>query len=199
MRIVVVGASGTIGKAVATHLGARHEIVRVTRKSGDIKVDITSFASIQAMFDRVGPFDALASCAGNVAFAPFSELDEIKYGASLEDKLMGQINLVRLGLAKIREGGSFTLVSGVLSHDPIVGGAAASLVNGALESWVRAAAIEIPKCARVNVVSPTVLTESMDTFGPYFKGFEPVPAARVALAYEKCIEGKLTGQVLRVE
>jgi NAD(P)-dependent dehydrogenase (short-subunit alcohol dehydrogenase family) len=198
MRVVVVGASGTLGRAVVAELAPRHEIVRAARKGGDATVDITSAASIRAFFEKIGPFDALCCTAGKVIFAPFAELDEVKYEIGIQDKLMGQVALVRHGLATIRDGGSFTLIGGVLADDPIVTGCSASMVNGALEAWVRAAAIELPRGVRINLVSPTVLEESMDVYAPFFRGFDPVPAVRASRAFAKSVEGKRTGEILKV-
>ena len=195
MRIVLVGASGTIGQAVAKELGERHEIVPVGSKSGAVKVDITDAASIRAGLQQVGAFDALVSTAGRVKFAPFAEMTEADYAIGLKDKLMGQVNLVLVGRELIAEGGSFTLTSGVLTHDPVRFGSSASMVNGAVEAFVRAAAIELPRGLRVNAVSPGVLVESLPGFGPFFRGHEAVPGARVALAYAKSVEGARTGQV----
>jgi NAD(P)-dependent dehydrogenase (short-subunit alcohol dehydrogenase family) len=121
-----------------------------------------------------------------------------KFDIGLRDKLMGQVNVVLAGQQFLNDGGSFTLTSGILSEDPIQFGAAASLVNGALESFVCAAAIELPRGLRINAVSPTVIEESMDSFGPYFRGYKPVPAIAAALAYSKSVEGKQTGQVYKV-
>lgn len=198
MKILLVGATGTIGKAVAKELGARHELVSAGRKSGDVTLDMTSVESIKAAFKKLGQIDAVVSAAGNVKFAPFAELDHEGYMFGLKDKLMGQVNLVLAGRDHVSDGGSFTLTGGVLDSDPIVAGSAASMVNGALNSFCVAAAIELPRGLRVNCVSPGVVTESMPAFGPFFRGFESVPAARVALAYSRSVEGKQTGRVYRV-
>jgi len=149
------------------------------------------------MYRSVGRVGAVACAAGNVHFGPLAEMTQEQLDLGLHDKLMGQVNLVLEGREFVEPGGSFTLIAGVLSHDPIRFGAAASMVNGAIESFGRAAAIEFP-LHRINVVSPTLLVESMETFGAYFRGFEPVSAARVALAYSKSIEGAQTGQIYRV-
>jgi NAD(P)-dependent dehydrogenase (short-subunit alcohol dehydrogenase family) len=198
MRIVLVGASGTIGQAVSRELGGRHEIVAVGSRSGSIQMDITDAASIRSALAEVGPFDAIVSAAGKVKFAPFGEMTEADYAIGLEDKLMGQVNLVLVGREFIADGGSFTLTSGVLTYDPIRFGSSASMVNGAIEAFVRAAAIEMPRGLRINAVSPGVLVESMSAYGPYFRGHEPVPGDRVALAYAKSVEGARTGQVFEV-
>ena len=198
MRIVVVGGTGTIGSAVAAALGGRHEIVTVGRSSGQHRVDITDSGSIRALFETVGRFDALVSAAGKVHFGDLSAMTEAEMAVGLRDKLMGQVNLVLIGRDYANDGGSFTLTSGVLSHDPIRFGASASMVNGALDCFARAAAIELPRGLRINVVSPGVIVESMGLFGEYFHGHEPVPVARVALAYVKSVEGRQTGQVYRV-
>ena len=198
MRIVLVGASGTVGQAVAKELGERHEIVAVGSKSGAVQLDMTDAASIRAGLARIGAFDALVSAAGKVKFAPLADMTEADYAIGLKDKLMGQVNLVLVGREFIADGGSFTLTSGVLTHDPIRFGSSASMVNGAVEAFVRAAAIELPRGLRINAVSPGVLVESMPGYGPFFRGHEPVPAARSALAYAKSVEGARTGQVFEV-
>lgn len=198
MKIILIGASGTIGKAIDRELNERHEIVRVGRSSGELQVDITDPASIRRLFERVGPFDALISAAGNAHFGPLEELGAKEFAVGLDDKLMGQVNLVLIGREFANDGASFTLTSGILSEDPIRFGAAVSTVNAALDGFVRAAAIELPRGLRINGVSPTILEESLAAYGPYFRGFKPVPAATVALAYAKSAEGRQTGQVYRV-
>lgn len=198
MRIVVVGATGTIGKAVVAALRDRHDIVEVGKRGGQHQVDITDSGSIRALLDKVGRFDALVSAAGKVHFGEFAAMTEAEMAIGLKDKLMGQVNLVLIGRDYANDGGSFTLTSGVLSHDPIRYGASASMVNGAIDCFVRAAAIELPRGLRVNVVSPGVIVESMGLFGEYFRGHEPVPVARVATAYIKSVEGRQTGQVFSV-
>ncbi len=198
MRIVLVGASGTIGQAVINELGGRHEIVTAGSKSGDVRLDLTDAGSIRAALAKVGAFDALVSTAGKVKFAPLQDMTEADYAIGLKDKLMGQVNLVLVGREFIADGGSFTLTSGVLTHDPVRFGSSASMVNGAIEAFVRAAAIELPRGLRINAVSPGVLVESLPAFGPFFRGHEAVPGHRVALAYAKSVEGARSGQVFEV-
>ena len=198
MRILVVGASGTIGRAVVAELEDRHDVVSAGRTSGAVRMDITVRESIRSTFEKIGSVDAVVSAAGSVKFAPLAEMGHSDYTLGLEDKLMGQVDLVLIGRDYVSEGGSFTLTSGVLDSDPIVAGSSASMVNGALNSFVRAAAIEMPRSQRINVVSPGVIEEAMDDYAPFFRGFEPVPAARAALAYAKSVEGAQTGQVYRV-
>ncbi|HLX26446.1 MAG TPA: short chain dehydrogenase [Candidatus Cybelea sp.] len=197
MRILIVGANGAIGRAVTAELSDRHEIITAGRSSGELRVDIADLASVRAMYDRTSGLDAVACAAGNVHFGPLTEMTPEQLDLGLRDKLMGQVNLVLAGQKFVNGGGSFTLISGVLAQDPIRFGASASMVNGAIESFVRAAAVEFAD-HRVNAVSPSVLQESMDSYGPYFRGFEAVPAKRVALAYARSIEGAQTGQVYRV-
>ena len=198
MKILIVGASGTIGKFVVTALSERHEIVKAGSKSGDVQVDIKDSGSIRKMFDKVGKIDAVVATAGKVHFGEFAKMTEAEIGVGIKDKLMGQVNLVLIGRDFVKDNGSFTLTSGVLSHDPIRLGAGASLVNGALDSFVRAAAIELPHGLRINAISPGVLEESLPSYGLYFRGHDAVPGSRVANAYVKSIEGALTGQVFSV-
>src|SRR5262245_11762286 len=135
MKIIVIGATGTIGKAVVAALEGRHEIVKVANRSGDLRVDIADTGSIRKLFERVGRFDALVSAVGKVHFGELATLTEKEMAIGLNHKLMGQVNLVLIGRDHINDEGSFTLTSGILSRDPIRYGAAASLVNGALEAF----------------------------------------------------------------
>jgi NAD(P)-dependent dehydrogenase (short-subunit alcohol dehydrogenase family) len=193
MRILLVGATGLLGTAVHEVLVERkHDVVTVARTGGDLQYDVTDPAQVADLYQTVGQVDAVASAAGPVPFKPFGELTMEDYQAGLTGKVLSQVALVREGLAHVTE--SFTLITGVLAREPIVTGAAASLVNGAVEAFVRAAAIEIAP-QRINAVSPTVFTEALDTYGDYFPGMKPVPLADVAQAYVRSIEGRQTGQV----
>ncbi|GGM70456.1 short chain dehydrogenase [Longimycelium tulufanense] len=198
MKILLVGASGTLGQAVRTVLEKQHEVVTASRSSGEYTVDLTDPSSVEVLYRAVGPVDAVACTAGAVPFRPFTDLTLDDFRAGVADKLLGQVELVRRGISAVAPGGSFTLVTGVLAQDPIRTGAVASTVNGALESFVRSAAIELPKAQRINAVSPTVLTESLSSYGEFFPGFEAVSAERAALGYVKSIDGAQTGQVYRV-
>jgi len=195
MIILVVGATGTIGTAVLDELGSRHEIIKAGSKSGDVTVDITSADSIQSMYTKVGNIDAVICTAGGAHFGPLDTLTEKEFEVGIRSKLMGQINLVLFGLPFMNEAGSFTVTTGVLAHDPIYCGAAVTTVNAGLEGFVLGASIEMPRGIRINAVSPEVLEESLEHIGHFFRGHVPVPASRVALAYSKSVEGRLTGQV----
>lgn len=203
LRILVIGATGTLGKAIVAELGPRHEIVTAGRNSGDVRINLADPATIASALAQAGPLDAIACAAGNVTFVPFDQVKPAPFGESaytlgLSDKLLGQVNLVVAARDHLREGGSVTLISGLLSEHPIVAGSSASMVNGALEAFVRAAAIELNRGLRVNLVSPGVFEESMGDYGPFFRGFQPVPVARAALAYSRSVEGRQTGQVYKV-
>ncbi len=199
MKVILFGAAGTIGKEVRRTLEeAGHEIVTIGRKSGDFQADMTNRESLRGLFKKLGSFDAVVSASGDVAFAPLAQLGEAQWKLSVESKLLGQINLVQEAIPFMNEKGSFTLISGILSKEPIFAGVAASTVGGALESFAMAAAVELPKGLRINVVSPTVLKESEKAYGPFFPGFIPVEGWKVAQAYKKSVMGVQTGQVFRV-
>lgn len=177
-------------------MGARgHDIVTVGRSSGDVRCDISDQAQLARMWEQVGQVDAVVSAAGEVPYAPLDELRSEDFESAWQHKALAQINLVRTGLDHVTERGSFTLISGIPSRDPVVSGAAAAVANGAIEAFVRAAAIEIAP-RRINVISPSVFTESLDDFGDFFPGFAPVDLADVARGFQKAIEGAATGEVV---
>lgn len=198
MKIVVIGASGTLGRAVCNEFAQRHEIVKVGASHGDHHVDATHVPSVERLFHEIGRVDAVVTTIGKVHFGPFGDMTPDQFWIGLRDKLMGQINVVLAAQHHVRDGGSFTLTSGILADEPIRDGINATTVNLALEGFVRGAAIELPRGIRINLVSPTVLEESIGAYGDYFAGFEPVSAQRAALAYCRSVEGAQTGRIYRV-
>ena len=194
MRILVVGATGTIGRAIVAALSPKHEVVSASRSQASVSVDISDPASIREMYAKVGPLDAVVSAAGATRRRPFAELTDDDYDFSLRNKLMGQVNLVRYGIDSVADKGSFTLTGGILGREPIPGGEAISMANLALEGFARAAALDLPRGLRVNVVSPPWVTETVQELR--LAGVMSLPAALVAEAYVRAAEGNQNGQVI---
>ncbi|SDK37493.1 short chain dehydrogenase [Sediminibacillus albus] len=198
MKVLLIGGTGTIGKSVADKLKTNHEVIIASKSTGDYKVDITSSDSIEQMYKDLSNMDAVISTTGASHFGHLSELTPELNEIAIDSKLKGQVNLVLIGQKYINEGGSFTLTTGIMMDDPILRGSSAAMANGAVASFVKSAAIELKRNIRINTVSPTVLEESLGKYGEFFKGFNPVPAAKVANAYVKSVEGAQTGQVYQV-
>ena len=198
MKIVVIGASGTVGRAVTAELSRQHEVIRVGRSQGDHQVDITSQQSVQALFEKIGRVDAIVSASGSLFFGPLATMTDDNFNQGLQDKLLGQIRLALTGQHYLNDGGSITLISGIVAHEPIAQGVNATTVNAGLEGFVRAAACELPRGIRINLISPGVLTESLAAYDGFFPGFSSVPAAAVAQAYRRSVEGIQSGRVYTV-
>ncbi|MFC4559063.1 short chain dehydrogenase [Virgibacillus kekensis] len=193
MKILVVGASGTIGKEIVSALEGDNEIIQAGRNGADVSVDITSPDSIREMYAEIGKVDAVINASGKANFSAVSELTPEVNEKGIQSKLKGQINLVLLGMEHVNDNGSFTLTTGVMMDDPIPMGASAAMANGGVKAFVKAASIEMPRGIRINSVSPNIVQESWDRLGDFFAGFEPVPASRVARAFVKSVNGKQTG------
>lgn len=198
MKILLIGASGTIGKRIYEAFAKKHEVVRASRSGADVVVEITSAESIKEMYKSVGGIEAVICAAGPAKFGAFSELTEDDFYIGIRGKMMGQVNLVRIGQKYINDNGSFTLTTGILADDPIVGSAAVSLVNGGVNSFALAAAQELPRGIRTNVVCPTVVEDSAEMYADYFPGFDPAPMTRVVNAYVRSVEGKINGRIIRI-
>ncbi len=199
MLILVVGGAGLVGRAAIAGLSKGHEFIVAGRTSGTVRVDVADEASVTAMYKKVGQLDAVVACVGDSHFGPLAQMMPEQFLDGLRAKVMSQINLVLLGLPHVKDSGSFTLTSGILSHDPIREGANASACDGAIDSFVKAAAIEMPRGIRINSVSPGVLVSAMQRYEGAFPGHQPVSDVRVGFAFAKAIEGAITGQVIRCE
>jgi len=195
MKIVVIGATGTIGSAVVKLLKQKHQVIAVSRSSGDHRADITNKTSLEAALGAIGKVDAIVSATGSAVFKPLVALTDADFERSLHDKLMGQVNIVRVGAQHILSEGSITLTSGVLAQKPVQGSAAISLVNAGLEGFGRAAALELQSArVRVNVVSPPWVKETLIVLK--MDPSSGVSADEVAKAYAQSVEGNATGEII---
>lgn len=198
MKILIIGGNGTIGKAVSNHLATKHEIVTAGRTSGDVQVDMSDSDSIKAMFDAVGKLDAIVCIAGEAKWGAFDSLTEDDYYIGLRSKLMGQVNIVRIGKDYLTEDGSITLSTGILADYPVATTASAAMVNGGIHSFVKAVALELRTRCRVNVVSLGLVEDSVERYADYFPGHNPIPMYKVINAYVKSIEGHDNGLIIRI-
>lgn len=198
--VILIGAQGKMGQAALSGLG-KHKVITASRsgEGGDFQVDITSKESIERLYQNVGSFDAVVNTAGYCEYAPFGEMSDEQWQTTIQSKLMGQINLVNVGLNYINQGGSFTLISGILNIKPIPLAIADATTSGAIDTFVQCVAHELPRGIRINVVNPTVLEEAWDVYGEMMPGFQPVPGALVGKAFERSVDGFITGQVLYVD
>lgn len=198
MKILIVGGNGTIGKTVSAHLAQQHELIIAGRQSGDVQVDIADSGSIKAMFEAVGQVDAIVCIAGEAKWGAFERLTEDDYYIGLRSKLMGQVNLVRIGKDYLNENGSITLSTGILADFPVASTASAAMVNGGVHSFVKAVALELRTHCRINVVSSGLVEDSVHKYADYFPGHNPIPMVKVVNAYVKSIEGHDTGLIIRI-
>ncbi|MFQ2147961.1 short chain dehydrogenase [Aeromonas jandaei] len=198
--VILIGAQGKMGQAALSGLG-KHKVITASRSGEgcDFQVDITSRESIERLYQNVGSFDAVVNTAGFCEYAPFGEMSNEQWQTTIQSKLMGQINLVNIGLNYINQGGSFTLISGILNIKPIPLAIADATTSGAIDTFVQCVAHELPRGIRINVVNPTVLEEAWDVYGEMMPGFQPVPGALVGKAFERSVDGFISGQVLYVD
>jgi len=197
MKIIIVGATGTIGSKVNANLEKDHEVIKVGSQSGDLQADITDPESLENLFEETGSFDALVSATGAAHFGPLQEMTAEDFDMGLQSKLLGQVNLVLTGQHYINPKGSFTLVSGILSEDPVADSVNVSAVNSAVNGFVKAAALELENDVRINAVSPGVVEDSPELFDA-FPGHTPVAMNRVVKAYRKSVLGISNGEIIKV-
>lgn len=198
MRILIIGGQGTIGQPVKEHFQNGNEVIVAGRSSGDVNIDIADTNSIESGLKRLGKVDAIVCIAGEAKWASFNELSEDDYYIGIKSKLMGQVNLVRIGKNHLTPGGSITLSTGILADDPVLKTASAAMVNGAIHSFVQAVALEIENGIRVNAVSLGMVEAAYDKYKDYFPGHNPVPMTKAVNAYVRSVNGKGNGEIIRV-
>jgi len=194
MKVIVIGATGTIGSSVVRAIGDRHEVIPASFSKTEIKVDISEKTSLAKMFETTGRVDGVICAAGLAKFGPIGSLTDEDFAFCLDNKLMGQVNLVRVGAEHVNDNGSITLTSGILSRKPMNGSTAISLVNAALEGFGRAVALEMERGIRINVVSPNWVVDTLKAYNMDTSIGTPVEV--VAQAYVRALEGTMTGVVI---
>lgn len=198
MKILVIGGNGTIGRKVSEHLAQKHQVLTAGRNSGDVHVDFSNAESIKSMFESVGMLDAIVAIAGDAKWDALDNLSEDDFYIGIRSKMMGQVNVVRIGNAYLNPNGSITLSTGILADDPVDMTTSAAMVNGAINSFAKAAALELENGKRINVVCSDLVEDSFEKYKDYFPGNTPVPMHKIVDAYVKCIEGRITGRILRI-
>ena len=198
MKILIIGGKGTIGKKVSDHFSKKHEIIIGGRNSGDIIVDINNGKSIEAMFESVGNVDAVICIAGEAKWAAFDSMTEEDFHIGLNSKLMGQVNLVSIGQNYLNAEGSFTLTTGILADHPVILTTSAAMVNGGIHSFVKAVSLELKNGLRINAVSSGLVEDAVDKYEAYFPGHNPIPMRKVINGYVRSVEGKGTGEIIRM-
>ncbi|MGE6577364.1 short chain dehydrogenase [Paenibacillus xylanexedens] len=198
-RALVIGGNGTLGKAVVAKLRDYSvEVITAGRQSGDVQVGMTSTESITTLFETVRNIDYVIVAAGQTHYAKLEELTPENNMISVQSKLLGQVNIVLIGQHYINDKGSFTLVSGIIQDHPIEQGASSAMVNGAIDSFAKAAAFELPRGIRLNSVSPNLFVESAEKYKDFFIGFNPVPVEKVANTFIQSALGIETAQNFKI-
>ncbi|MEO9512317.1 MAG: short chain dehydrogenase [Flavobacteriaceae bacterium] len=198
MKILIVGGNGTIGKKVAAYFKDGHEVLIAGKTQGPLLVDIADSNSIKALFEKTGKLDAIIGIAGDAKWDYFNKLSEEDYYIGFRSKLMGQVNLVRIGQHYLNEKGSITLTTGILADDPVIKTASAAMVNGAIHSFAQAVALELENGIRINVVSSGMVADAYEKYKDFFPGHNPVPMQKVVAGYERSVLGKDNGKIIRI-
>ena len=198
MRILIIGGKGTIGSKLSAYFSKKHEVIIAGRTYGDQVVDISNSQSIEVLFKRIGMLDAVICTAGEAKWAPFKDLSEEDFYIGIRSKLMGQVNLVRIGKKYLNPNGSITLTTGILADDPVIMTTSAAMVNGAIHSFVKAVVLELDNGIRVNAVSSGLVEDALDKYEDYFPGHNPIPMDKMLRGYIRSVEGKANGEIIRI-
>ncbi len=198
MKILIIGGNGTIGKKVSKHFSKKHEVIIGGRNSGDVTVDIADSKSIKLMFEAIGKVDAVVCTAGEAKWAEFGSMTEEDFHIGLKSKLMGQVNLVRIGKDYVNPGGSFTLSTGILADHPVALTTSAAMVNGGIHSFVKAVSLELENSIRINVVSSGLVEDAVEKYEAYFPGHNPIPMKKVINGFVKSVQGYGNGEIIRM-
>ena len=155
-------------------------------------------SSIKLMFETIGKVDAVVCIAGEAKWAEFDTMTEEDFYIGIRSKLMGQVNLVRLGRDCMNAGGSFTLSTGILADHPVALTTSAAMVNGGIHSFVKAVSLELKNSIRINVVSSGLVEDAVEIYEDYFPGHNPISMKKVINGFVKSVQGGGNGEIIRM-
>ncbi|MBJ2123834.1 short chain dehydrogenase [Flavobacterium sp. IB48] len=184
MRILLIGANGEIGKILHPALAKNHEIISAGRNSGDFRIDLSDSKSIEKLFEEVKNIDACICVAGDCYTGDLLSLNEKRLNIGIQNKLLGQINLVLIGQKHLNDNGSFTLTSGKMGDKPVKNNISKAIVNGGVNSFVLAASLELERGIRLNGISPAKVADIL--------------SEDLINAYAKSIEKSINGEIIKV-
>jgi len=199
MKVVIIGASGLIGKAVTSLLTDKgHEIVQASRNTQP-SLNLDDPASIEAFYKGIGEVDAVICTApkGGGGMGSLTGFSDEVVDLYAKSKLLGQVNLVRKGLANIRPGGVFILTGGMSGFIPLPKSSISGMLNMALDKFVNRVAPELPDGRRIVIVHPAAVREWAIQMG--MDGTPWPTVATVAETYLKALEESSTGQPVFVD
>ncbi len=198
MKIIIIGGAGTIGAKVSAYFSKKYETLIAGRETGDLSVDLVDKQSIRNMFEENGDIDSVVCIAGEAKWDKFENLSEDDFYVGIKSKLMGQVNLSQLAGEYLNDNGSITLTTGILAEDPVAMTASAAMVNGGIHGFVKAAALEMERGVRINVVASGLVEDAVDKYKDFFPGHNPIPMEKVVNGYVRSVEGKGNGEIIRI-
>jgi NAD(P)-dependent dehydrogenase (short-subunit alcohol dehydrogenase family) len=198
-HVVVIGGTSGIGLAIAEQARAAGATVTVAsrdpqRAAADLPagvvaehVDLTSTASTESLFARLGAFDHLVLSAGPGAMGSVRDLTSAAARPYMDTKFWGYYDAVRAAADTIAKDGSITLIGGGASRKHAPGRPMMAAVNAALEAFGKANAVDLAP-VRVNVIAPGLVDTPAYAGLPeairqgMFAGYaSSVPAGRAAV------------------
>ncbi len=197
MRILLIGGTGTIGSYLVDKWQQEHEVIVAHRNSPTHAVDLTDPKSVKSLLDRCGTIDAVVCTAGEAKWAPFEELSAEDFEAGLKSKLMGQVVLAQLAVPYLQKGGAIVLTTGILADRPVPMTTGAAMVNGAIHSFVKAAALDLDSRVRIKAVACGLVQDAYEKYKNFFPGHKPVSMETMFEAYQQALWGSESGEVIR--
>ncbi|PHM29961.1 short chain dehydrogenase [Xenorhabdus budapestensis] len=205
MKILVIGATGNIGKHIISNIKKYHpllidnptdlEILQASRNSSEYPLDVFDTQQLDSFLSKNKMFEAIVCAFGKTNWTKPEKLSD--YEESIKNKALGQINVALRALQYVKPGGSITLTSGIVGKIMSPNGSQTAVTNGAIDAFVRSAATEITNI-RINVVSPRLLDESFTSYARFFPGQETCTGEQIAKGYIRSIYGKETGMVIEI-
>jgi len=227
-RVVVVGATGGIGGALARRVAARgaepfliaRDAARLEALAGEIGcgsavADVTDTAALRAAVAAAGtPLAGLAYCVGSILLKPAARLEEAEFLDAYRLNVVGAAMAVQAALPALAAGrGGVVLFSSVAARRGFPNHAAIGAAKAAVEGLAVSLAAELAPHVRVNVVAPSLtrtriaepltrspqMAEAIAKQHPIPRLGEPGDAAALADFLLSEAAGWITGQVIGVD
>jgi len=174
VRVLIVGGTGGIGRALAERYASLGSDVIITSRDAGraaataaeigpnvrgIALDIAEPEKIDAMLSGVGPIDRLLIVAIERDANTVRNYDIAKARRAVTVKLVGYTEVVHVMLDRMNTDASVVIFGGLAGQRPYPGSTTVTMVNGAVTAMVKTMAVELAPI-RFNAIHPGIIGDT---------------------------------------
>ena len=217
-KILVIGGSKGIGKAIIASLIEKNNIINLSRTAPSLTHENLTHYNCDILSDELPQLEAvdtLIYCPGSINLKPISRLKLDDFRADFEINVVGAVKAIQQYLPLLKRGNtpSILLFSTVASKLGMPYHASVAAAKSGVEGLVKSLGAELAPTIRVNAIAPTVtdtdlaskllrnerMIESITERHPLKKFLNPAEVADMATFLTSESASSISGQIFQMD